>query len=162
MPVGPIKLIGEVGVDVITKVFHILKGHYGDHLPSPAWIERTDLKEAFTKGPDGRLKVNREMIEAWVRTPDPGYKDKDIQDRLFHALLNEAARCLGEGIVPEAGLLDLAMIYGTGFPPFRGGLLREADRRGLPSVLERGRQLSIQFGPYLAPPSALLNAGRFY
>ena len=162
MPVGPIKLIGEVGVDVITKVFHILNSHYADHLPQPKWIEREDLKLAFPKGADGKLDLQTRVIEGWVGKPDPNYPEADIQDRLFHAFLNEGARCLGEGLVPEAGYLDLAMIYGTGFPPFRGGLLREADRRGLPAVLERGKALAAKYGAHLSPPSALFNAGRFY
>ena len=162
MPVGPIKLIGEVGVEVIVKVFHILNAHYADHLSQPKWIDREDLKLAFPKGADGKLDMQARMIEGWIAKPDPNYPSADIQDRLFHAFLNEAARCLGEGLVPEAGYLDLAMIYGTGFPPFKGGLLREADRRGLPAVLERGKALAAKYGAHLSPPSALLNAGRFY
>jgi 3-hydroxyacyl-CoA dehydrogenase/enoyl-CoA hydratase/3-hydroxybutyryl-CoA epimerase len=162
MPVGPIKLIGEVGVDVITKVFHILKAHYGDHMPSPQWIERADLKEAFAKTADGKLDLKADVIQGWVGKPDPGYPAADIQDRLFHAMLNEASRCIGESLVPEAGLLDLAMIYGTGFPPFKGGLLREADRRGHAVLLARGKELANKYGAYLNPPSALMNVGRFY
>ncbi len=85
-----------------------------------------------------------------------------IGRRLFHAFLNEGARCLGEGLVPEAGYLDLAMIYGTGFPPFKGGLLKEADRRGIPACLQRGKELADKYGAHLSPPSALFNAGQFY
>jgi 3-hydroxyacyl-CoA dehydrogenase/enoyl-CoA hydratase/3-hydroxybutyryl-CoA epimerase len=162
MPVGPIKLIGEVGVDVITHVFGILNSHYADHLPQPKWISNKDLKLAFPKGPDGKLALHSAMIEGWVGKSDPLYPEADIQDRLFHAFLNEASRCLGEGIVPEAGYLDLAMIYGTGFPPFKGGLLREADRRGIPACLARGKALAGKYGAHLSPPSALLNVGRFY
>jgi 3-hydroxyacyl-CoA dehydrogenase/enoyl-CoA hydratase/3-hydroxybutyryl-CoA epimerase len=102
------------------------------------------------------------MIEGWVGKPDPNYPELDIQDRLFHALLNEGSRCLGEGLVPEAGYLDLAMIYGTGFPPFRGGLLKEADHRGVPVCLARGNELAAKYGKHLSPPSALLNVGSFY
>jgi 3-hydroxyacyl-CoA dehydrogenase/enoyl-CoA hydratase/3-hydroxybutyryl-CoA epimerase len=162
MPVGPIKLIGEVGVEVITKVFGILNDHYKDHLPQPKWITREDLKLAFPKGADGKLQLQAAMIEGWVGKPDPNYPELDIQDRLFHALLNEGSRCLGEGLVPEAGYLDLAMIYGTGFPPFRGGLLKEADHRGVPICLKRGEELAAKYGKHLSPPSALLNVGSFY
>jgi 3-hydroxyacyl-CoA dehydrogenase/enoyl-CoA hydratase/3-hydroxybutyryl-CoA epimerase len=162
MPVGPIKLIGEVGVEVITKVFGILNSHYKDHLPQPKWILREDLKLAFPKGADGKLQLQAALIEGWVGKPDPNYPTLDIQDRLFHALLNEGARCIGEGLVPEAGYLDLAMIYGTGFPPFRGGLLKEADNRGSAVYLKRGNELAAKYGANLAPPSALLNVGTFY
>ena len=159
MPVGPIKLMGEVGVEVIVKVFHILQEHFGDHLPKPAWIGREDLAKAFVRGADGKMKVDGGMIEVWVGKKPLAPSEIDITDRLFHALLNEAARCLGEGIVPEAGLLDLAMIYGTGFPPFRGGLLREAESRGLENVAKRGKVLAERYGAWLQPPDALLKRG---
>ena len=163
MPVGPIKLIGEVGVEVITKVFHILHSHFKDHLPQPKWIEREDLKLAFPKDAAGKLALNAAMIEGWVGKPDPHYAEADIQDRLFHAFLNEGARCLGEGLVAEPGYLDLAMIYGTGFPPFRGGLMKEADRRGIKACVARGKELAQKFNaPHLNAPSALMNVDRFY
>lgn len=164
MPVGPIKLMGEVGIPVITKVYHILKEHFGDHLPSPAWLEHAELEKAFSKDAAGKLSVDHQQIEAWAGKADPGYTQADLTDRLFQAMLNEAARCLDEGIVPQAGFLDLAMIFGTGFPPFRGGLLREADARGLANVLVRSRVLA-QKAPHLAAPTALEAAaarGAFY
>ena len=80
-------------------------------------------------------------------------------------MLNEAARCMEEGIVPEPGYLDLAMIYGTGFPPFRGGLLREAEHRGLAVMAARGRELAARYGSHLNPPKALEDAvskGSYY
>jgi 3-hydroxyacyl-CoA dehydrogenase/enoyl-CoA hydratase/3-hydroxybutyryl-CoA epimerase len=156
MPVGPIKLIGEVGVEVIVKVFHILQSHFGDHLPKPAWIKREDLATAFVRGDDKRLRVDAAKIQAWVGKADPGMSSLDISDRLFHAMLNEAARCMEEGIVKEPGYLDLAMIYGTGFPPFRGGLLREAQNRGLETVANRGKVLAQRYGAWLQAPEALL------
>ena len=155
MPVGPVKLMGEVGIEVIVKVFHILQEHFGDHLPKPAWIGREDLAKAFVKDAKGKLKVDALMIQAWVAKADPGLSQADISDRLFHSMLNEAARCMQEGIVPEPGYLDLAMIYGTGFPAFRGGLLREADMRGLESAVLRGKVLASRYGAWLQPPQAL-------
>jgi 3-hydroxyacyl-CoA dehydrogenase/enoyl-CoA hydratase/3-hydroxybutyryl-CoA epimerase len=156
MPVGPIKLMGEVGIEVIVKVFHILQSHFGDHLPKPAWIGREDLAKAFTRDADNKLRVDSVMIQGWVAKPVVGLSELDITDRLFHSMLNEAARCLEEGIVKEAGYLDLAMIYGTGFPAFRGGLLREAEARGLENVSNRGRVLAERYGAWLQPPEALL------
>ena len=123
MPMGPIRLMGEVGIPVITKVHAILASHFGDHLADPAWI-RLD--------------------------------EESILDRLFHVMLNEAQRCLEEGIIRDPGLLDLGMIYGTGFPPFRGGPLREADRRGLKSVLERSKVLAERYGERFAAPPGLV------
>jgi 3-hydroxyacyl-CoA dehydrogenase/enoyl-CoA hydratase/3-hydroxybutyryl-CoA epimerase len=165
MPVGPIKLMGEVGIEVIVKVFHILQEHFGDHLPKPSWIDRSDLASAFTKDPKGKLSVHAEMIQGWVAKAAPEATDLDVSDRLFHSMLNEASRCMQEGIVPEPGYLDLAMIFGTGFPAFRGGLLREADARGLENTVLRGKVLSQKYGAWLQPPQALQDQaakGGFY
>jgi 3-hydroxyacyl-CoA dehydrogenase/enoyl-CoA hydratase/3-hydroxybutyryl-CoA epimerase len=82
--------------------------------------------------------------------------ERDIEDRLFTALVNESARCLRDGIVKSPGLLDLAMVYGTGFPAFRGGPLREAEKRGLPEVVRRALELASRYGTRLSPPETLL------
>src|SRR4029077_16217634 len=58
-----------------------------------------------------------------------------IQKRLMYPMINEAAKCLEAGIVAEAWMVDLAMVLGTGFAPFRGGPLRTADAIGLPRVV---------------------------
>jgi 3-hydroxyacyl-CoA dehydrogenase/enoyl-CoA hydratase/3-hydroxybutyryl-CoA epimerase len=154
MPVGPIKLMGEVGIPVITHVAKNLQQHFGEHLPKTAWTSRADLGEAFTKDAAGKLKLDSGLIQAWVGKADPGYAQAEIQDRLFLAMLNEGARCMAEGIVPEAGYLDLAMIYGTGFPPYKGGLLREAEARGLGACVARAEALAAK-APWLAPCDGL-------
>ena len=164
MPVGPIKLIGEVGVPVILHVFSILEQHFGDHLPQPAWFKKKEFPDAFMRDAAGRMQVQAALIQGWVGKAAPGYSDQDIQDRLFLVMLNEGARALAEGLVPEPGLLDLAMIYGTGFPPYRGGLLREADRRGLAACVKRLEAFSAQ-APWLKPSAGLVAAavkGAYY
>lgn len=165
MPMGPIRLMGEVGIPVIVKVFHILMEHFGDHMPSPQWLEREDLESAFPRNKKKKIAVNGAKIAGWVGKKNPGLSDEDVADRLFQAMLNEAARCMDEGVVQAPGMLDLAMIYGTGFPPFRGGVLREADTRGLKAVVERSKVLADQYGAHLSAPEGLLKAlenGSFY
>ena len=66
-------------------------------------------------------------------------------------MVNEAALCLAEGVVGSAAKLDLAMIFGTGFPPFRGGLLKYADGVGLPKIAEELTRLASSVGPRFAP-----------
>ncbi len=165
MPLGPVKLIAEVGVEVTVKAGHVMLKAFGDHLAAPRLMERPDFAQAFAKGPDGKARVNPAMISQWVGKPDPGIPDRDIQDRLFVAMILEGLRCLKEGIVAEAGMLDLAMVFGTGFPPFRGGLMREADRLGAPALLQRCRELAAQYGPRFQPLPELeekaQNGGRF-
>jgi 3-hydroxyacyl-CoA dehydrogenase/enoyl-CoA hydratase/3-hydroxybutyryl-CoA epimerase len=71
--------------------------------------------------------------------------DEDIVDRLVLTMVNEAARCLAEEVVASAAELDLATVFGTGFAPFRGGLLRYADSRGVGEV--RSRLASLAAAP---------------
>ncbi len=154
MPVGPIKLIGEVGVPVIKHVLGILRGAFGDHLPAPDWVNREDLASAFPRGADGRLSVDAARIRAWVGRPDPGMPAPDLEDRLYLAMLNESLRAMDEGLVSDPGLLDLAMIYGTGFPPYKGGPLRLAGVRGLPRWADRADELA-RVAPWLKPCAAM-------
>ena len=161
MPVGPLKLTGEVGVPVIRHVLGILRLHFADHLPAPAWIAREDFADAFVRDAAGRLHLRSDRITAWVGRPDPGYGRTLVQDRLYLSMLNEAARALAEGLVPDPGTLDLAMIYGTGFPPYKGGPLRLADARGVEALAARARELSAT-APWLKPPDALLSRKSFY
>ena len=70
-----------------------------------------------------------------------------VVERMIFAMVNEAAMILEEKIVASPGELDLAMIMGTGFPPFRGGLLRYADALGLKYIFARLDELSARVGP---------------
>ena len=58
------------------------------------------------------------------------------------AMINEAAVCLEQGVARQPRDVDLAMVLGTGFPPFRGGLLRHADAIGIPIVVDRLSRLA--------------------
>ena len=71
-------------------------------------------------------------------------------------MVNEAARCLEEGVVADAGTLDLAMIFGTGFPPFRGGLLRYADTYGLAKIVSQLTALRAEKGARFEPARRLV------
>ena len=78
-----------------------------------------------------------------------------IQDRLLLAMVNEAALCLAEGIVSDPGQLDLAMIFGTGFPPFLGGPLRYADELGAEVVRQKLEWLHKVAGDNYKPADLL-------
>jgi 3-hydroxyacyl-CoA dehydrogenase/enoyl-CoA hydratase/3-hydroxybutyryl-CoA epimerase len=80
---------------------------------------------------------------------------KAVVERMVLAMINEASLILDEKIVASAAELDLAMIMGTGFPPFRGGLLRYADALGVPYILARLDELSSKAGPRYAPNAPL-------
>jgi 3-hydroxyacyl-CoA dehydrogenase/enoyl-CoA hydratase/3-hydroxybutyryl-CoA epimerase len=78
-----------------------------------------------------------------------------IRARTVLAMVNEAARALAEGIAAGAEDVDVAMITGTGFPPFRGGLLRYADTIGAPTVVAQLEQLRSAHGPRFEPAPLL-------
>jgi 3-hydroxyacyl-CoA dehydrogenase/enoyl-CoA hydratase/3-hydroxybutyryl-CoA epimerase len=112
------------------------------------------------KGPDASVyKV------IGVRSPKEA-DAKSVVERTILAMINEASLILDEKIVGSAGELDLAMIMGTGFPPFRGGLLRYAESLGLPYILARLDELSTTLGSRFTPNEPLKRFaerdGKFY
>jgi 3-hydroxyacyl-CoA dehydrogenase/enoyl-CoA hydratase/3-hydroxybutyryl-CoA epimerase len=175
MPMGPMALTDEVGIDVAVKVAHILIDAFGDRLVLVPWLDRlpeqgrlgTKNGKGFykyegreRKDPDpavyGLLGLHPKHSE-----PDPGM----IAERMVLPMVNEAARCLEEGVVRSAADLDLALIFGTGFPPFRGGLCRWADQEGLDSILATLERLESAVGNRFQPSEALratAAAGGFY
>ncbi|MBW8875361.1 MAG: enoyl-CoA hydratase/isomerase family protein [Acidobacteria bacterium] len=175
MPVGPITLADEVGIDVATKVAHILRDAFSDRLPVPAWLDKvpqsgrlgTKNGKGFylyegkeRKGPDPSI-YSLLGLHPREEAPDPGA----IADRMVLPMVNEAARCLEEGVVRSAADVDLALIFGTGFPPFRGGLCRWADQEGLNQIVATLERLESAVGDRFRPSDALratAEAGGFY
>lgn len=175
MPVGPITLTDEVGIDVATKVAHILRDAFGERLPVPAWLDKvpgsgrlgTKNGKGFylyegkeRKGPDPSV-YELLGLHPKVENPDPGV----IADRMVLPMVNEAARCLEEKVAKSASDVDLALIFGTGFPPFRGGLCRWADQEGLGQIVATLERLEGAVGDRYSPSDALrrtAEAGGFY
>lgn len=175
MPLGPLALTDEVGIDVATKVAHILADAFSDRLPLPPWFERfsgTDRLGAKNGSGfyryEGRKRTTPDPavypllgLEPRATSPNP----TALAERMVLPMVNEAARCLAEGVVGDAGSLDLALIMGTGFPPFRGGLCRWADGYGLGQVLDLLGDLAAHVGPRFTPAEPLraaAEAGGFY
>ena len=93
------------------------------------------------------LNALGDAVSRTGEAPDDG----SIRERLVLSMVNEAARILEDGIVETAGELDLAMIMGSGFPPFRGGLLRFADAHHPRSLLEMLESLAAEVGARFEP-----------
>jgi 3-hydroxyacyl-CoA dehydrogenase/enoyl-CoA hydratase/3-hydroxybutyryl-CoA epimerase len=175
MPMGPMALTDEVGIDVATKVAHILHDAFSERLPVPDWLDRVPQSGRLgskngkgfylyegreRKGPDPTVYPLL-GLDPRVDNPDPGL----IADRMVLPMVNEAARCLEEAVVRTAGDLDLALIFGTGFPPFRGGLCRWADQEGLGRIIATLERFESSVGDRYAPSEALRStaaAGGFY
>lgn len=175
MPMGPMTLIDEVGIDVAVHVGEILGEAFGDRLSFPDWMERLvedgrlgakSSRGFYSYSKGRRQEPDKAVYELLglrpsVSDPDPAR----VADRVMLPMLNEAARCLEEGVVANPGDLDLAMIMGTGFPPFRGGLCRWADQQGLNALRTTMQELTSEAGERYAPSAAFDRAvagGGFY
>ena len=175
MPMGPMALLDEVGIDVAAKVAKILGAAFGDRVEQSGVVDKLYAdgrhgkkngkglylyENGKRKGPDASVyKV------LGIRSTNPA-DAKSVVERMLLGMINEAAMILDERIVASAPELDLAMIMGTGFPPFRGGLLRYADSLGLPYVVARLDDLSIKHGQRFNPTAPLRKlaekGGKFY
>ena len=173
MPMGPFRLVDEVGLDVGYKVAKILEEGYGERMRTSPIFERiySDLGLLGKKKGAGFYtyvknvaEVNQNVVNL-VKT-NRTFTDEEIIDRTVLIMVNEASRALEEGIVKNAQYLDMAMVMGTGFPPFRGGLLAYADERGIKSVVARLQSLSHAYGERFTPSDLLVtmakNGTRFY
>ena len=156
MPMGPIELADQVGLDICLDVGDMLRSKFGDALPpTPAW-----LREKVAKGELGR-KTGR-GVYAWrggkaEKLPGPPGPQGLVEptpemiDRLVLPMSNVCVACLREGIVDNADVVDGAMIFGTGYAPFRGGPLNYARTRGPENVAATLRALAQKFGDRFAP-----------
>ena len=153
MPMGPIELADQVGLDICLAVGDMLRSKFGDLLPpTPAW-----LRDKVTKGELGRKtgkgfyvwkdgKADKAQGPAGGSEPDP-----EMIDRLILPMSNVCVACLREGIVDDPDMVDGAMIFGTGYAPFRGGPLNYARTRGAENVASTLRKLAAKFGGRFTP-----------
>ncbi len=145
MPMGPARLMDEVGIDVAEKVAKILHDGLGDRAKandlSKKMVEKQLLGRKNSKGfylydAKGKSTGINPEIEGLLPNSKIKMDEVEIQKRCFLPMINEASIILDEGIVKTAEDVDLGMIFGIGFPPFRGGLLRYADHEGPDRILE--------------------------
>jgi 3-hydroxyacyl-CoA dehydrogenase / enoyl-CoA hydratase / 3-hydroxybutyryl-CoA epimerase len=174
MPMGPLRLADEVGLDVATHVATDLAQRLS-HLPpvndvlprmiEKRWLGRKSGKGFYDYQIKGKETLNPHMNE-FQALQAPQVDDAELRDRLVLLMVNEAARCLEEGVVTAPEDVDFGMIMGTGWAPFRGGPLNYADSTGLPAVVARLQELQRRVGNYFAPCTLLAEkaarAERFY
>jgi 3-hydroxyacyl-CoA dehydrogenase / enoyl-CoA hydratase / 3-hydroxybutyryl-CoA epimerase len=157
MPMGPLELLDEIGMDVARKVAHVLSEAFGGRIPSLALIDRMVSEGALGKKAglgfysyeQGARRGVNPALQA-LATSREVVPATEIADRLVDAMVNEASLALDDRVVEDANDVDLAMILGTGFPPFKGGLLRHADAVGIGTIVERlarRQQAGAPYGP---------------
>ncbi|MBI5851935.1 MAG: enoyl-CoA hydratase/isomerase family protein, partial [Planctomycetes bacterium] len=158
MPMGPYRLLDEVGLDIARHVGVSLGAAYGGRMAPSDLLEGFATKErlgrktglgfyrhgkgSHGKGNDGEPQLADDVGK--LARAHVELRDEEIVDRLVLTMVNEAARCLEEEVVASPRELDLATVLGTGFAPFRGGLLRYADARGIADVKARLEALAAQ------------------
>jgi 3-hydroxyacyl-CoA dehydrogenase/enoyl-CoA hydratase/3-hydroxybutyryl-CoA epimerase len=175
MPMGPLRLVDEIGVDITVDIGNTLERAYGkrDHVSAVLlWLRDQQMLGRKTGAGfykyEGKTQKPNESLMQWrvvAGAGDPGrgegstksqpassppVTDDDLTHRLILLIVNEAARCVEEKVVDSPEDADYGMILGTGFAPFRGGPLRFAEHFGLKKVvdeLERLAQSEEKFSP---------------
>lgn len=150
MPMGPIELADQVGLDICLSVADMLRERLDTNMPpAPDWLKQ--------KVEDGKLgKKTGEGLYTWKK----GKADKqdkteaapdETLDRLLLPMLNACMACLREGVIEDEALVDGAMIFGTGFAPFRGGPMNYARKRGFDDVRKSLETLANSHGDRFTP-----------
>ena len=169
-PVGPIQLLDEVGIDTGTKILPVLEAAYGERFSAPATLIQAILNDdrkgrkngrGFylygVKGRKSKKQVDTAVYAlAGMSARNARCSAEQIAERCVMLMLNEAARCVDEGIIRSARDGDIGAVFGIGFPPFLGGPLRYMDSLGAGEVVARLQRLAGLYGPRFTPCDALL------
>ncbi|MCE7730343.1 fatty acid oxidation complex subunit alpha FadJ [Vibrio campbellii] len=163
-PVGPITLLDEVGVDIGAKIMPILVNELGERFKGPDVFDtllndgrkgRKTGKGFYTyKGK--KKEVDKSVYKLLNLTPESKLSDNDIALRCVLPMLNEAVRCLDDGIIRSPRDGDIGAIFGIGFPPFLGGPFRYMDQFGLKELVEKMNEFASKYGDRYAPCDGLL------
>jgi 3-hydroxyacyl-CoA dehydrogenase/enoyl-CoA hydratase/3-hydroxybutyryl-CoA epimerase len=167
-PVGPITLLDEVGMDIGAKVGKVMLAAFGDRMAPPETSQRLiddgRLGRKAKKGfylYDGPSAGKKKTVDESVYALLPHGRDRkkldrhEMAERCTLQMINEAFRCLGEGILRSARDGDIGAIFGLGFPPFLGGPFRYAESVGLPNLLERTEHYKRKHGKRFEPAPLL-------
>jgi 3-hydroxyacyl-CoA dehydrogenase/enoyl-CoA hydratase/3-hydroxybutyryl-CoA epimerase len=161
MPMGPFALLDQVGLDTAGHVASVLRAAFGERAGATVDVLETVTasgrlgrkngkgfylyRNGKRRGTDGEIY---DLVGARESREVPG---ETLQERMILAMVNESVLCLEEGVVAQPRDIDVAMVMGTGFPPFRGGLLRYADEIGVPVVADRLSRLADAHGGRFRP-----------
>ncbi|MDQ7049252.1 MAG: fatty acid oxidation complex subunit alpha FadJ [Enterobacterales bacterium] len=176
-PIGPIRLLDEVGIDVGTKIAPILAQAFGERMLPPAAFDKLEKdnrkgkknKRGFyrydTKSSSKR-QVDSSIYQLLQIEPNNNMTAEMIAERCMLQMVNEAAYCFEQGIISSARDGDIGAIFGLGFPPFLGGPFRYADAIGLDKLVQRLQHYQQTCGGRFTPAKVLVkmakNGGKFY
>jgi 3-hydroxyacyl-CoA dehydrogenase/enoyl-CoA hydratase/3-hydroxybutyryl-CoA epimerase len=169
MPMGPLRLLDEIGFDIAEHAGKEMGAAFGERLaPAPVMdrlIESGRLGKKNGRGfylyKNGKATGVDPLVAEVARgghgagAAGSARTADEIQRRCLYVMVNEAAYALEDEVVENADMVDLAMIMGTGFPPFRGGLLRWADEEGLTKIRDQLKGYAQELGPRFTPAPLL-------
>ena len=166
MPMGPLRLSDEVGLDVAQHVATDLQNRLPKPVPINDTLEKMIAKGwlgkksgtgfyVFAKEKNAKESANPEVAFLQTSGKGKGQEAATLQDRMVLVMVNEAARVLEESVVDAPEDVDFGMIFGTGWAPFRGGPLRYADTLGAAEIVKRLDQLAAEVAPYFEPCAKL-------
>eukprot|EP01059_Diplonema_ambulator_P000249 TRINITY_DN1019_c7_g1_i1.p1 TRINITY_DN1019_c7_g1~~TRINITY_DN1019_c7_g1_i1.p1 ORF type:complete len:835 (+),score=287.77 TRINITY_DN1019_c7_g1_i1:139-2505(+) len=180
MPMGPFRLLDEVGFDVAAHVGPVLEnglkskrfavdeeGGAVTRLEKQGYLGKKNSKGFYKYNEKGKeTGFNRDILAAIGFTPNNSFNYDEVVDRCILLMVNEACLIMEEGLIDGPETADLGMIFGTGFAPFRGGLCSYADHEGAASIVSRMDKLKAKYGPAFEPSKTLKKMaaenGRFF
>jgi 3-hydroxyacyl-CoA dehydrogenase/enoyl-CoA hydratase/3-hydroxybutyryl-CoA epimerase len=149
MPMGPLRLIDEIGVDITIDIGNTLEKAYGqrDHVPSVLLSLRDQQMVGRKTGAgfykyEGKAQTPNDSLPRPEPESTPPATAEELTHRLIFLMVNEAARCVEERVVDSPEDADYGMILGTGFAPFRGGPLRFTEHFGIKRTVEELERLA--------------------
>lgn len=168
-PVGPIKLLDEVGIDIGSKISPILEEALGERFKAPdAFNKLIDDNRKGRKTGKGfylyqgkNKKQHGKQVDESVYgligiTPNSKFSADEISERCVLLMVNEAMRCLDEDIIRSARDGDIGAIFGIGFPPFLGGPFRYLEQLGASMVIEKLKKYQGLYGDHFEPCKAMV------
>jgi 3-hydroxyacyl-CoA dehydrogenase/enoyl-CoA hydratase/3-hydroxybutyryl-CoA epimerase len=173
MPMGPLRLIDEIGVDITVDIAATLEKAFGDRDRAPKILQEMYAAKILGRKTgagfykyEGKRQTPNESLQAWRQESGEKFGLENITNRLVYLMVNEAARCLEEKVVATPDDADYGMVLGTGFPVFRGGPLRFAESVGLKKVVTDMDGIHSRAGEKFAPCDLLRqhvqNGSTFY
>jgi 3-hydroxyacyl-CoA dehydrogenase/enoyl-CoA hydratase/3-hydroxybutyryl-CoA epimerase len=165
MPMGAFILLDEIGIDIAHKVSEILVKGMGERV-KPGSLLGALYQDGYFGKKNGKgfylyngRKRGEPDASIYGKMTSRGKEQagsEEIVDRAVLLMVKEAALCLEEKIIDRPDLLDASLIFGIGFPPFRGGLLRYADKLGAGTVVEKLEGFTKKYGDRFTPPQSLV------
>jgi len=164
MPVGPVTLADEVGIDVTSHVAGFLSNadlgvrmEGGDislmeKMIAKGWLGKKSGQGFYTY--NGKKKTISPEVDSYVKAfvqQDLGLSEQEVQDRIVSRFVNEAAKCLEDEIIENPVVGDIGLVFGTGFAPFRGGPFRYLDQIGVANYVDMMHGFADKYGPQFEP-----------